>query len=178
MTTTSSRRALPNPWLLLLVAISVSCVGKPKATDTGYAGTWTRGNERIRSTLSIVRSEGRFRTRLVVRSTDGSYAMTVGWDGRGEEVQDGAKTLDLRFRTSVEPATGRVLVECSGTPLVPSRHAFHYVDELVVAPGGLLLSAYTLERDGQRYEGDARPRREYVKVWDEVKEPPGGEGTP
>ncbi len=157
----------------VLVAVALAgCGGNARVSDTGYAGTWVRGNERIRSTLAIVRDGDRFRTRIGVRSSDGTYAIRAGWEGAGEEVQDGAKTYVLVYRTTVDPATAHLRVECTGTPAVPSRKPMRYVDELVVEPGGLTLSAYTLERDGQRYEGDARPRREFRKASDEVKDPP------
>lgn len=157
---------------VLLSALARGCAGKPAASDTGYAGTWGQGNDRIRSTLSIVREGDGWRARISVRSSDGTYAMRSGWDGRGESIQDGAKTYDLDFRTAVDPGTGRLRVECAGTPLASSNAPIHYVDELVVEPGGLTLSVYTLERGGQRFEADARPRREFTKVSDEVKEAP------
>ncbi len=147
-------------------------------SDTGYAGTWGHGNDRVRSTLSIARVGSGFRTRISVRSADGTYAMRSGWDGRGETVQDGAKTYDLRFRTWSDAATGRLRVECTGTPAAPSSAPIHYVDELVVEPGGLTLSDYTVERGGQAFEADARPRREFAKVSDEVEDAPAGERAP
>jgi hypothetical protein len=178
MSSARSHRAVRVPWPLLAAVLAAACAGRPGVTDTGYEGTWTRGNDRIRSTLSIVRRGGRYATRLSVRSADGTYAIRGGWDGRAEEMQDGAKTHDLEFRTTADPATGHLIVECTGTPRAPSGKPYRYVDELVVEPGGLALSAYTVERDGQRHEGEARPRREYLKASDEVRDPPGAAGAP
>lgn len=166
------------PAAILLAALAAACAGKPAASDTGYAGTWGQGNDRIRSTLSIVREGDGWRARISVRSSDGTYAMRTGWDGRGEAVQDGAKTYDLVFRASVDPGTGRLRLECAGTPVAPSNAPIHTVDDFVVEPGGLVLSAYTLERGEQRFEGEARPRREFKKVSDEVKEAPPARATP
>ena len=158
--------------MVLSAALVAGCGGKAKVTDTGYAGTWTQGNERIRSTLAIVRDGTSWRTRVGVRSADRSFAILSGWDGRGEKDQDGAKTYDLVFRTDTDEATGHLRVTCEGSPADPARKPFHYVDELRVEPGGIKLSAFTVERDGQRFEPDARPRREYEKVSDAVAEPP------
>jgi hypothetical protein len=163
---------------VLLAAIAVGCAGKPAVSDTGYAGTWGHGNDRIRSTLSIVREGNGWRARISVRSSDGTYAMRSGWDGRGESVQDGAKTYDLVFRTQVDAGSGRLRVECTGTPVAPTNAPVHYVDELVVEPGGLTLSAYTLERGEQRFEEGARPHREFRKVSDGVKDAPPARAAP
>jgi hypothetical protein len=163
---------------VLAAALAAACPGKPLVSDTGYAGTWGHGNDRIRSTLSVVRDGSGFRARIAVRSSDGTYALRSGWDGRGEAVQDGVKTYDLVFRTFVDPRTARLWVECTGTPLMPSRAPIHDVDELVVEPGGLALSAYTIERGDQRFEGEARPRREFAKRSDEVKDAPPAEAAP
>jgi hypothetical protein len=156
----------------LLALLLVACCGKPKVSDTGYAGTWVRGNERIRSSLAIVRDGGVWRARIGVKSADGTYAIAAGWDGTGEEVQNGAKLRDLAFRTSMDPASGHLRIECTGTPAEPSRMPMHYVDELVVEQGGLTLSAYTVERDGTRFTGESRPRREFEKASDEVEDAP------
>ncbi len=178
MPRTTRRSAALLVTAILLAAHAGGCARKPAASDTGYAGTWGQGNDRIRSTLSIVREGDDWRARISVRSSDGTYAMRSGWDGRGESIQDGAKTYDLVFRTAVDPGTGHLRVECSGTPLASSNAPIRYVDELVVEPGGLTLSAYTLERGGQRFEADARPRREFTKVSDEVKEAPPSRTAP
>ncbi len=179
--TEPSRRpaALVHAALLAAVAVAAAgCSARPAVSDTGYAGTWAQGNERIRSTLSIARDGGVWRTRISVRTADGTYAMRSGWDGRGEAVQDGARTYDLAFRTWSDEGMGRLRVECTGTPTSPSSAPIHYVDELVVEPGGRVLSAYTLERGDQTFEGDARPRREFAKVSDEVTEAPAGGRAP
>lgn len=178
MRKTSYRAAIPMQGLAVLAALASCCFARPDVSNTSYAGTWERGNERIRSTLAIVRDGDAWRARLSVRSSDGTYSIRSGWDGRGEERQDGAKTHDLAFRTFVDPASGRLRLECKATPGNPSRKPMHYVDELVVEPGGLTLSAYTVERDGARYEGDSRPRREFKKVSNEVQERPGTEDAP
>jgi hypothetical protein len=152
-------------------ALLASC-GRPRVSDTGYAGTWVRGNERVRSSLAIVRAQGGWRTRIGVKAADGTYAIASDWDGRGEEAQDGAKIRDLAFRTTADPATGHLHVECTGTPVGSTGRPMHYVDEVVVEPGGLTLSVYTEERDGTRFEGESRPRREFAKASDEVLDPP------
>jgi hypothetical protein len=169
------------PWrgaaALLIALAAAGCAGKPRLSDTGYEGTWGRGNERIRSTIAIARDGERWLVRIGVRSSDGSYAVRCGWDGLCEEIQDGERIYDHRFVTSVDPESGYLRVECIGTPAGPARKPVHYVEEWVVAPGGLSLTAFTVERDGHMYEGEARPRRDYEKLSDEVKDPRGTEAA-
>jgi hypothetical protein len=47
------------------------------------------------------------------------------------------------------------------------------VDEFVLDPDGLRMTAYTLERQGQTFSGDGRPMKHFVKVADGVAFPPG-----
>jgi hypothetical protein len=165
-------RSFGMPRWSLLALLLVACCGKPKVSDTGYAGTWVRGNERIRSSLAIVPDGTSWRTRIGVKSADGTYTLASDWDGAGQELLNGAKVHDLVFRTSMDPATGHLRIECTGTGIEPSHTPLRYVDELVVEAGGLTLSAYTVERDGTRFEGASRPRREFQKASDEVEDPP------
>ena len=46
------------------------------------------------------------------------------------------------------------------------------IDELVVVPGGLAIEAWTVERNGQTFRGDGRPKRVYRKISDRVEDPP------
>ena len=98
------------PWrgaaALLIALAAAGCAGKPRLSDTGYEGTWGRGNERIRSTIAIARDGERWLVRIGVRSSDGSYAVRCGWDGLCEEIQDGERIYDHRFVTSVDPESG------------------------------------------------------------------------
>ena len=156
-------------WTLCAMAC-LACA--PKISDTGYVGTWARGSDRSRSTIAIYKDGEDYLFRWKVDSADGKWRVRCGWDGRCEEQVDGEKVSEYRFVTRQDPLTGHLLVECDGVVRKPKHAVIHYLDELVVEPGGRVLTSYTLERAGQRFEGDARPRRSYEKVADEVGERP------
>lgn len=145
----------------------------PRLSDTGYTGTWTRGSERSQSTIAIHKDSERYLFRWKVDTADGKWRVRCDWDGRCEEHVDGEKVAEYRFDTRLDPASGSLLVECTGNVTKPKPLAVHYVDELVLEPGGRVLWSYTLLRGGQTFEGEARPRRSFHKVSDEVGEPPG-----
>jgi hypothetical protein len=156
--------------LLLLLALP-GCA--PPLSDTGYVGTWTRGSERSKSTIAIHKESDRYLFRWKVDTADGKWRVRCDWDGRCEEHVDGAKVAEYRFETRVDPASGHLLVECNGNVTKPKPLTVHYLDELVVEPGGRVLWSYTLQRGGQTFEGEARPRRSFDKVSDDVGEAPG-----
>jgi hypothetical protein len=155
---------------LLVIVLAAGCA--PKVSDTGYVGTWKGGSDRATSTIAIFRGEHGYRFRWKVDSADGRWRVRCSWDGRCEEHVDGMKAADYVFVTREDPETGHLLVECTGKVSRPKPADIHYVDELVVSPGGLQLWSYSRERGGQRFQGDARPKRSFRKVADEVGDPP------
>jgi hypothetical protein len=146
---------------------------RPETSDTGYVGTWARGEGYARQTVSIVRSGDGYLFRPGHRSQDGTWILACGWDGRCTETVDGETRVEYTFRTWMDPASSHLMVECTGKPAKPDEIEIHYVDELVVEPGGRTIRAYVHERAGQRYEGDARPQYVFTKVADTVANPPG-----
>jgi hypothetical protein len=156
--------------VLLWAAVAMACA--PRISDTGYVGTWARGSDRVRSTIAIYKDGEEYLFRWKVDTADGKWRVRCDWDGRCEEQVDGEKVSDYRFVARKDPATGHLIVECDGVVSKPKHAVIHYVDELVVEPGGRVLSSYSLERGGQRFEGGARPKRSYEKVADEVGERP------
>ena len=172
-------RAAPRAWLrpLLVLGLALAlgaCEREPTISDTGYVGTWSKGTERSRSTISIRRKGDAYQFRWGASSADGNWKVRCDWSGRCEEFVDGEKTSDYRFRTWVDPRTNLLMVECRGKVFKPNQLDVHYVDQLEVEPGGRVLWSYTLERGGQRFDGDARPRRFFEKVSDEVVDDPSG----
>ncbi len=170
----ASRRAAVAVAAILVVA----CTVRPKVGDTGYQGTWGRGNERVRSTLALFRQGDRWLVRVGVVSDDRNWTIRCGWDGRCEERVGGLKVYDHRFSASLDPATGHLRVECVAKAVAPGREDVHYVDELVVEPGGKRLVALTVERDGRPLPPEGRPRREYEKIADGVADPPSENDSP
>jgi hypothetical protein len=165
--------------ILLLAALGgvVACTPEVRVSNTGYEGTWSRGTERAMSTIAFVRDGDGMRFRWSVRSDDDKWSVRCGWDGRCEEYVDGVKTSEYTFRTWEDEETGHVMLECTGRVFLPKELDVHYVDELVLEPDGLVMWSYSLERGGQTYEGDARPKRKFEKVSDAVADPPDDAGT-
>jgi len=144
-------------------------------SDTGYTGTWSRGNDRNVSIVAIAKDGDRYLFRWSKRSYDGKFAIVCGWDGRCEETLSGKRIATYEFTTRVDPATGRLLVVYDERRIEPEKRDFHVVDELVVDPGGKVLWSYTVERGGEKYAGGARPMRSFDKVADAIAGvPPGG----
>jgi hypothetical protein len=155
-----------------LFALTFVAACAPKVSDTGYVGTWARGSTYNTSTIAIHHGKDGYRFRWKVDSADGRWRVRCNWDGRCEEHVDGAKAAEYVFVTRQDPATGHLLVECTGKVSRPKPAEIHYLDELVVSPDGKELWSYSLERGGQRFQGDARPKRAFRKVANEVGELP------
>ena len=165
-------------WLGLggLALAAAGCA--PKVSDTGYVGTWTRGSREYTSTVAIHHGKSGYRFRWKVDTPSGRWKVHCDWEGRCEEFVDGEKTSQYTFVTREDPATGHLLVECTGKVTKPKPAAIHYVDELELAPGGMELLSYSRERGGQHFEGKARPLVTFRKVADEVGELPREAAAP
>ncbi len=152
----------------LLVAAS-GCTVRPKVSDTGYTGTWARGNDRVRSTISIVRHGDGYRFRWSKSSYDGKFAVRCGWDGACVETLNGVSVASHRFATALDRGTGTLKVSVVESRLVPEKLDLRYVDELTVEDGGKVLRSTTIERDGVVLDaGGGRPTRTFDKVADAV----------
>ncbi len=149
------------------------CTVRPKVSDTGYAGTWARGNDRVRSTISIVRDGDGYRFRWSKASHDGKFAVRCDRDGVCKETLNGKLVARHRFSTSVDPATGRLRVAAAESRLLPEKVEIRYVDELTVEDGGRVLRSTTIERDGTALAEGSRPTRTFDKVADAVADLPG-----
>jgi hypothetical protein len=162
------RRVPMLPILALALALAAGCTLRPKVSDTGYTGTWSRGNDRNISLVAIAKSGDRYAFRWLKHAYEGMFDITCGWDGTCEEKLQGKTVATYRFRARPDPATGHLMVECDERRIEPEKQEFHYVDELVVEPGGKVLWSYTIQRDGQKYEASERPMRSFDKVADAV----------
>jgi hypothetical protein len=153
-----------------LVGALAAC--SASVSDTGYVGTWSRGNDRVRSTIAIAERDGTYLFRWGKESSDGRVKVRCDWDGNCVELSDGLEVARYHFRPWIDPASGRLRVECRGTIFTAEKPEVHYIDELEVRDDGKRLVAYTVERAGQQYSGRGRPRFKFTKVSDTVTDPP------
>ena len=160
--------------LLLTVVMLSACGLPPMISDTGYRGTWSRGNDRNVSIVAIAEVDGRWFFRWTKRSHDRKFAVLCDWEGRCEERLNGALVATYAITTRYDAATGTLTTDTVEERLVPDKQTFRYTDLMVVKDNGRTLWNYTIERDGQHYEGDGRPMRSFSKVANSVVDPPPG----
>ena len=161
--------------IFLAALLLVGCGGLPdEVSDTGYQGTWERGNERVTSTLAIVKHEGRYLVRWNKNSADGTVKVRCSWDGECEEFVEGEKTSDYSFRVWIDEERGNLRLECTGKVHQPSPLDVHYIDELVVKRQGSVLLSYTLSNLQRTYAFKEGPKRRLQKISDHVMDPPHG----
>jgi hypothetical protein len=155
---------------LLLLAVVVGC--EQKLSDTGYVGTWSRGNEIVKSTLAIVKEGDSYRVRWTLTSTDGKREVRCQWDGRCQELGEGGELLaEFQLTPSVDAQSGHLFIECRGQTYKPEEGEMYFRDELVLRPRNRLV-ARTLEDQAQRYDEIRKPKRTFHKVADSVEDPP------
>ena len=159
---------------VLLAAASVACSLPPMISDTGYRGTWSRGNVRNVSIVEITELGGRWWFRWTKRSFDGKYMILCDWDGRCEERLNGKLAATYRITTALDAASGRLGTETVEERLIPEKQTFRYADVMEVRGEGRTLWNYTIDRDGKHYEGAERPQRSFTKVANGIADPPPG----
>ena len=142
--------------------------------DTGYEGTWSRGNERVRSILAIVEHEGAYRFRYTKISDDGRLRVDCGWDGQCQELIDGEPSGSFKFDVAVNEQTDRLRIECNGRIERPVPTDLFYVDELVVTKKGLGLDSWKVEDHQGSYEFEQSGVVRFTKMSNHVLDPPAG----
>ena len=162
--------------LLLAVAMLSACGLPPMLSDTGYRGTWSRGNDRNVSIVAIIEIDGRWFFRWTKRSFDGKFTVLCDWGGRCEERLNGKLLATYAISTRYDPAARSLTTDTVEERMVPDKQTFRYSDVMEVKDQGRTLWNYTTERDGQHYDGLARPMRSFTKVANSVADPPRGEG--
>lgn len=155
--------------------IEVPGVGDP-VSDTGYVGSWMRGNDSSKSLVMIVHDGERFRFRWLARSSDGAWRVDCDWDGNCEEFADDVKVADHVLRVREESPDGRLIVEKTSIPAGDDAEAVTYVDEWVLADDGLSMRYLALRRADEVYDAasTARPRGRLSKISDRVADAPSG----
>lgn len=154
--------------IVLLAAAATACGLPPMVSDTGYAGSWRGGNDRIWSIVAIARSADGYRVKVTVRSADKKWETTCSWQGECEMGSADRKVFRYAVRSWVEPGSGRLRIEFDGKGIDDPAKIDHYVDEFVVGPGGLHMDGFTIERNGTVYAENARPKRTYTKIANSV----------
>jgi hypothetical protein len=157
---------------LLGIITATGCHIPPTVSDTGYQGTWSRGNDRNVSIVAIAELEGQLRFRWTKRSFDGKLAIVCDWDGRCEERLNGKLVATYAIGVRFDAAAGVLYTDTVESRIFPDIQTFRYTDVMEVDKGGLTLWNYTVDRDGQHYEGIGRPKRSFSKVSDSVADPP------
>ena len=161
--------------LLLTLAMLSSCGLPPTISDTGYRGTWSRGNDRNVSIVAIAEVDGRWWFRWTKRSFDGKLTILCDWDGRCEERLNGALVATYAITTRYDAAAGSLSTDTVETRVLPDEQTFRYTDVMEVKDNGRTLWNYTVDRDGQHYDGTGRPMRSFTKIANSVADPPRGE---
>ncbi len=162
--------------IAILAAASCMPPLPPMRSDTGYEGTWSRGNERGNSIVAIRKLGDRylFRWTKVTYGPGGERKLDVrcDWEGNCRETLNGEPQATYTFRTWIDASTKRLMVEGVEERVAPERFTNRFVDELVVEDGGMTLRRYTLERMGQTFTGDGRPMATFEKVANAIADPP------
>ena len=78
--------------------------------------------------------------------------------------------------TRYDASSGSLFTDTVEERVVPDKQIIRYTDVMEVKDQGRTLWNYTTERDGQHYDGLARPMRSFTKVANSVADPPRGEG--
>lgn len=159
--------------LAALVTVLAACADG--VTNTGYTGTWERGNGTVTSTFSIVEDdEAGYRLRWRKVSTDGRLHVDCDWDGHCEEFFDGELMLVHELRAWVDPEKDRLRLEHrvfqGGDEIAKDRR----VDELrIVGKDGLGLMLVQFERGQEQLPPGDRPKiKGFRKTSDRVDDGP------
>jgi hypothetical protein len=161
--------------LLLTLAVLTSCGLPPMISDTGYRGTWSRGNDRNVSIVAITELDGRWYFRWTKRSLDGKLKILCGWDGPCEERLNGKLVATYAISTRYDATTGKLFTDTVEERLIPEKQTLRYTDVMEVKDNGRTLWNYTTDLGDQHYDGLARPMRSFAKVSNSVADPPARE---
>jgi len=161
--------------LLLTLAMLSSCGLPPMVSDAGYRGTWSRGNDRNVSIVAIAEVDGRWFFRWTKRSFDRKFTILCDWEGRCEETLNGNLLATYAITTRYDAPSGVLSTDTIEERMVPDKQTFRYTDVMEVKDNGRTLWNFTTDRDGNHYDGAARPMRSFTKIANSVADPPRGD---
>ena len=158
---------------MVVAAALAGCSSAPKISDTGYVGTWGRGNDRARSTIAIVKDGEGYRFRWTAASPDEMWKVTCGWDGHCKEFVKDEQVASYVIESVLDPESGRLHVKSTrtGSQKRPPMNNVD-LDELVVEFGGKVLRSYIIQRNDEHFAPGEGSTRYFDKVSDEVDDPP------
>jgi hypothetical protein len=158
--------------VLALVAVVSGCASTPEPTAAGFSGTWSKGNERVKSLLYIVDNDNGTWFRWRRWTADGKLKVDCDWSGHCEGYNEGKLYAEYQFTVRKDPESGNLMVECRGMMFDPEESEIYYLDELVLEDDQRTLVSYTVRQLDQVYEPGKQPRRRFDKVSDGVPRPP------
>jgi len=158
--------------LVFAASLFAACDLPPMLSDTGYRGTWSRGNTRNISIVAITEVGGRWFFRWTKRSYDGKLTILCNWEGRCEEHLGDKLVAVYTMTTRYDAATGKLYTDTVEARDIPDKQTFRYTDVMEVENAGHTLWNFTIDRDGKHYEGNERPMRSFNKISNSVADPP------
>lgn len=158
----------------VLAGVLAGCSCAPAVSDTGYVGTWARGNDRATSTIAIAKDGEQYRFRWTVASVDGKWKVRCDWEGNCEEFVEADKVATYKFDCWFDSGRDRLMVKMvrTGTERSPDSHTDIDVLELEPGKGGTVLWSHTIQRDDRHFEPGAGPTRYFTKVSNAITDPP------
>jgi len=164
---------------LVAAALACACTARPSVSDTGFVGTWARSGAigGYRSIVSILKDGDRWLFRWKLDTEDGTWKVRCDWSGRCEEFVDEKRIGTYTFHVREEPGQDFLSVDCVREDLREGRNGYHYRDELVLNPGGLSVTTYTLELNGTLYPRESARKLTLEKISNTVADPPPGFGS-
>jgi hypothetical protein len=160
---------LPIAGLILTAGCSIT-----RVSDTGYVGTWSRGNAVGTSVISIGKTGDLYRFNWKLTSADRKWSVDCDKNSHCIEILDGLKVTEYQFSTRVDPATGHLIVQGDLKIFDPKGEVKENrvdIDELILEAGNLKLGSFTVERNGKKLTGGERPQRFFEKISNSVMEP-------
>ena len=171
MSSLKNLRTMAALFLTSLMLLGSAC-NRPTA-ESGFVGTWTRGNDRITTTIEIYEDQtGTWWFRWLRESVDNRADVRCEWGNPCEEIVDGQNTSTYEFTVWMDDETGHLMVRQDVEVWYPKELKMIVEDELVLEPDGLSLWSYTHRRGDDRFEGEDRPKRKLEKVSNTVSNPP------
>lgn len=141
------------------------CAAPP--TDTGFVGTWGRGEKgRARAEISIWTEGETVRFRVNRYGPEGTHDLRCGREGPCLEFSGDVPYYEYEYRVTRSEGKEVLFVECDGRPLNDSTTPIQWIERYVVVPGGLALEAWRVETNRQPI-ASPRVRARYTKISDD-----------
>lgn len=158
------RSTLTRTLMLLAASIFASGCGPEPVSDTGYVGTWERVAGPA-SRISLRREGDGYSFRWSLKHGDRAVRCEDRASAVCGEYNKGDKIYEWSFRVRQPEGSKELLIERDGKPVEGRGTPLHEVDRLELQPGGLELTATTIERNHEPLQAASTPYR-FRKVSD------------